>query len=222
MLRVEFHCHTIYSKDSLLQPEQLVNTCRHKGIDRVIITDHNQVRGAQLAQAIDPQRVIVGEEIMTTQGEILAAFVQERIPAHLEPEQVISLLREQGAFISVSHPFDRRRSGAWDLPDLLRIAPMVDAIEVYNARCLDETPNQQSQQFAREHSLCGTAGSDAHIAWELGRATLLLPNFETADGLREVIAHGQVQGMISPGWVHFASFSARMWKLMRKRVIPNQ
>ena len=80
MVKVEFHCHTIYSKDSLMQPEVLVESCRQKGIDRVIITDHNEILGAQLAQQIDPQRVIVGEEIMTTRGEILAAFVTERVP----------------------------------------------------------------------------------------------------------------------------------------------
>jgi len=32
MLKVEFHCHTIYSKDSLLPPEGLLEACRRKGI----------------------------------------------------------------------------------------------------------------------------------------------------------------------------------------------
>lgn len=213
MLNVEFHCHTIYSKDSLLQPRALVKACRQKGIDRVVITDHNEIRGAQDAQGIDPQRVIIGEEIMTTRGEILAAYVQERIPAHLTPEETIQRLRDQGAFIGVSHPFDRRRSGAWDLEDLLAIAPLVDAIEGYNARCLDDDPNQEALAFAREHHLKVTAGSDAHIAWELGRATLQLPEFEGAQGLRDALLETQVRHQISPPWVHFASFSARMWKL---------
>jgi hypothetical protein len=51
---------------------------------------------------------------------------------------------------------------------------------------------------------------------------LLLPDFDGPDGLRQAICNAQIQGVISPGWVLFASFSARMWKLMRKRVIPNQ
>ena len=113
MFRVEFHCHTIFSKDSLTRPRDLVETCRRKGIDRVIVTDHNSIAGAQAAQVLDPELVIVGEEIMTTRGEILAAFVQDEIPAGLSPQETIHRLKEQGAFISVSHPFDKLRSGGW-------------------------------------------------------------------------------------------------------------
>jgi predicted metal-dependent phosphoesterase TrpH len=53
MLRVEFHCHTILSKDSLTRPRDLVDACRRKGIDRVVVTDHNTIAGAQAAQALD-------------------------------------------------------------------------------------------------------------------------------------------------------------------------
>ncbi|HEY3474500.1 MAG TPA: PHP domain-containing protein, partial [Anaerolineales bacterium] len=107
---IEFHCHTIFSKDSLTRPEVLVETCRQKGIDRVVVTDHNTIAGARVAQAIDPELVIVGEEIATTCGELLAMFVKEEIPKGLTPQEAIRRLRDQGAFISVSHPFDRWRS----------------------------------------------------------------------------------------------------------------
>ena len=110
---VEFHCHTIFSKDSLTSPRKLVETSRRRGIDRVVVTDHNTTAGALAAQALDPELVIVGEEIMTTRGEILAAFVTEEILPFLSPQETIRRLREQGAFISVSHPFDRLRNGAW-------------------------------------------------------------------------------------------------------------
>ncbi|MGZ9221093.1 MAG: PHP domain-containing protein, partial [Anaerolineales bacterium] len=68
MLRVEFHCHTIFSKDSLTRPRVLVDTCRRKRIDRVVVTDHNTIAGARVAYALDPELVIVGEEIMTARG----------------------------------------------------------------------------------------------------------------------------------------------------------
>ena len=87
MLRVEFHCHTIASKDSLTYPRDLVTTCRRRGIDRVVITDHNTIAGARAAQALDPELVIVGEEILTTRGEILAVYVREEIPAGLTPQE---------------------------------------------------------------------------------------------------------------------------------------
>ncbi|HLE16473.1 MAG TPA: PHP domain-containing protein, partial [Anaerolineales bacterium] len=136
MLRVEFHCHTYRSKDSLASIEKLLQTCRRKGIDRLVITDHNTTAGAQEAQALDPERVIAGEEIMTQSGELLCAFVTEEIPKGLPPLEAIHRLRQQEAFISVSHPFDVMRNGHWQLPDLLAILPYVDAIETFNARCM--------------------------------------------------------------------------------------
>lgn len=220
MVRVEFHCHTIYSKDSLTRPEALVEACRRKGIDRVIVTDHNSIRGALVAREIDPQRVILGEEIMTTRGELLVAFVKEQIPAGLPPLEAISRLREQGAFISVSHPFDSRRRGAWDLPDLLEIVPYVDAIETFNARCMGDGPNEQAQQFAAVRNLAGTAGSDAHATLELGRATLLLPEFTDAAGLAQALRAAQPQVRRSGAWVHFYSLFAKWSKRLKLVPVP--
>jgi predicted metal-dependent phosphoesterase TrpH len=212
-LTVDFHTHTSISKDSLTTPARLIATAHRKDLDRVVVTDHNSIAGALAAQLLDPERIIVGEEIMTTKGEILATYVTEEIPRGLTPRETIQRLRVQGAFISVSHPFDSWRNGAWKLEDLLEIAPLVDAIEILNARCASAGENQRAVQFAREHHLPGTAGSDAHAAFELGRACLSLPLFSGAEELRQVIPQAQVRGGLSPFWVHFVSFYAR-WRKM--------
>ena len=212
-LSVDFHSHTYFSKDSLTSPERFVLAARRKQLDRVVVTDHNGIAGGQAAYAIAPELIIVGEEIMTTRGEILAAYVKEEIPRGLSPLETIKRLRDQGAFISVSHPFDSRRNGAWKLEDLLEITPMVDAIEIFNARCTNAKDNRKAMDFALEHHLPGTAGSDGHVAFELGKARLMLPHFSGADELRMVIREGQVQGGLSPVWVHFLSTYAR-WRKM--------
>jgi len=209
--KVDFHCHTSYSKDSLTSPKDLVRACHRKGLGRVIITDHNTITGALIAQRLDPELIIVGEEIKTTRGEILAVFVTQEIPRDLSPQETIKRLRDQGSFISVSHPFDIR-SGAWALEDLLEIAPLVDAIEIFNARCMKWGANQEALQFALEHNLPGTAGSDAHAAFELGAAWVELSQFENKDELQEVIRRGKIKGRLSPFWVHFVSRYARMRK----------
>lgn len=215
MLRVEFHCHTKHSKDSLTRPEDLVKNCQRKGIDRVVVTDHNTIRGAQEAYQIDPGRVIIGEEIMTRSGEILAAFVQEEIPEGLQAFEALQLLRQQNAFISISHPFDVLRGGHWKPSDLEDILPLVDAIETFNARCWSNRFNQQAENFARRHQIPGTVGSDAHTLIELGRATLRLPDFTNADDLRRVIGAGQPQVRLSSGCVHLASRYASWRKQYR-------
>jgi hypothetical protein len=214
--KVEFHCHTNASKDCLVKPADLATEASRRGIDCLIITDHNRIDGALQAQGAAGGRVVVGEEIMTTRGELLAAFVRELVPAHLEPLETIARLRDQGAFISVSHPFDLQRHG-WHLDDLLEIAPLVDAIEIFNARCLDARMNEKAAEFTRLHQLTGTAGSDAHTLGELGQATLLLPPFSNAEELRQVIRQGQVQARLSPPWVHLSSTYAKLVKRFQQK-----
>jgi hypothetical protein len=153
--KVELHSHTRYSRDSLVRPETFIDACSHRGIDRVVVTDHNTAQAGLHMARLAPDLVIPGEEIMTPQGEILAYFVRETIPPMLSPAETIRRLRDQGAFISVSHPFDRLRKGAWQIDDLLHIIDQVDAIEVFNARCLFPDDNVKAQEFARAQSFRG-------------------------------------------------------------------
>jgi hypothetical protein len=214
--RVEFHCHTVYSKDSLTKPRDLVETARQIGLDRLIVTDHNSMGGAFACKDIDPELVILGEEIMTTRGELLAAFMTEEIPHSLSPMETIRRLREQGAFISVSHPMDPHRG--WKKDDLLEIISHVDAIETFNSRCMSATYNEAALTFAKEHNIPGTVGSDAHVSRELGRAILELPAFNSADELRAVIREGRPVVKLSSPAIHFTS----RYAVFKKKLFPRQ
>ena len=211
-ISVEFHSHTLASRDSLTRPAELVAAARRRGIDRVVVTDHNSIAGARQAHRLDPGRIIVGEEIMTTRGEILAAYVTEEVPAGLSPVEAIRRLRGQGAFISVSHPFDRLRKGGWALADLMEIVPLVDAIEAFNSRCMSKRFNIEAGEFARRNGIPVTVGSDAHAAFELGRALLLVEPFEGPDEMRKVLPGGVPRVKMSPIWVHLVSRYASMRK----------
>lgn len=212
MIRLEFHCHTEYSKDSRVTIDQLIATAKKKQLDKVIVTDHNRIDGAMKAGEKAPEMIVVGEEIMTTEGELLAAFVKEPVPPGLDPQAAIMMLREQGSFISVSHPFDSTRSGAWRLEDLIKITPFVDAIEGFNSRCLRIEDNELATDFARDHSLPCTVGSDAHSNYELGRSTLILPDFSNTTELIAALQKSKRDVRISPFWVHFISTWAKWSK----------
>jgi hypothetical protein len=217
LVRAEFHCHSIYSSDSLVRVEALLAACRQKHIDKVAITDHNCLEGALRAQELDPKRVIVGEEIQTTQGEILGYFVREEIPAGLEPLEVIGRLKDQGAFISVAHPFDTNRDAThWQPGTLEAMLPFLDGFETFNARCLRQTYNAQAQIFAQEHGLAGMAGSDAHSTFELGRATMLLADFNDAMELRTALENAQWDVHLSSAAVHLFSVWAKIVKKVHK------
>lgn len=200
----------------MVEVGDLVKFARQVGLDRLVITDHNTIHGALKAKEVDPDLIIVGEEILTTQGEILAIFVQKEIPKGLPPEEAIDQLREQGAFISLSHPFDLRRHG-WPLPALKKITPLVDAIEIFNSRCQVGLINDQAKDYAKNHHLPGTVGSDAHTLREVGRSRMVLPIFNSPDRLRDVIRQGVAQTKLSSPFIHLTSTYARFKKGFGKR-----
>lgn len=217
LFKVEFHCHTRYSPDSRIDPVKLVRTARNRGLDRLVVTDHNTIRGALAAKKIDPDLVITGEEILTRKGELLAIYVQEEVPPYLTPKEAIWRLKQQGAFISVSHPFDWKRKG-WSPADLVEILPSVDAIEIFNSRSFSMGVNAQARNFAEEHGIPGLAGSDAHLLREVGRSTMLLPPFNNPEELRAAIRSGvQYQTRLSPIGVHIGSTCARILNLISKK-----
>lgn len=210
MLKVEFHCHTNYSRDSFTKLKSLITACHERGIDRLVISDHNTTEGAFIAKEMAPDLIIVGEEVLTQQGEILAAYVQEEIPPGLPAVEAIQRLREQGAFISISHPLDPYRG--WALADLIEISPLLDALEVFNSRCFLQKYNQNALEFSKQHNLLAIAGSDAHILSELGRATVSMPDFNDTESLKEALPHAEFDLRSSGPWVRIASRSAFIWK----------
>jgi predicted metal-dependent phosphoesterase TrpH len=214
--RFELHSHTDASEDCLMRPADIVHTCARRGLNRLAVTDHNTIQGALAVSRLAPHLVIIGEEIMTTAGELLAYFVQEEVPARLTPAESIARLRAQGAAISVSHPFDRLRKGAWREEDLLAILPLVDAIEVFNSRCLYPADNERALAFAREHGKLGTVGSDAHSHRELGRAVLDMPPASTGAELAAGWRTARPTTRLSSPAIHFTSRFATTWKRLRR------
>lgn len=223
MWHVDLHSHTHWSKDCVTRFETIIDLCQRRGIDRIAITDHNTADGALAMQKLAPDLVIVGEEIMTTEGEILAYFVRESVPAGLSPEETIKRLRDQGAVISVSHPFDRLRKGAWQEDDLRRIMGKVDAIEVFNARCMFSDDNERALQFAQDHQLTGTVGSDAHIRPEYGQAmTVMRPFEDDPEDFRDALQTATAIKRLSGHYVHAGSTLAKWSKKLglQKRMWP--
>ena len=191
-LKVEFHCHTAASMDSNNYLTRLLDAARQRGLDRLAITDHNTIRAALKAKKMAPELIIVGEEVRTRQGELIAYYLSEEIPAGLEAWQTIEKLKEQKAFVSVPHPFDRQRSG-WDLHELESILSDLDGIEIFNSRCFDLSANQKAKEFAQKKDLAALVGSDAHSCFELGMATMQLPWFDNVEQLRQVVRQGQIE-----------------------------
>ncbi|MFZ1754039.1 MAG: PHP domain-containing protein [Caldilineaceae bacterium] len=217
MWKVDLHSHTIYSRDCLTRPETTIAKARAIGLDKLAITEHNNLAGALAAKKLAPDLIIVGEEIKTTHGEIIAWFVSEEVPKGLSPQETLRRLRDQGAVISIPHPVDSLRGSAMGLENVLEIIEQVDALEVLNARCVRPADNDAARALAGQHGKLMTAGSDAHIPFELGRCYMQMPPFEdNAESFLAALQTAKPTGQVSPFWPHLAS----TWAKWRKKVRP--
>jgi predicted metal-dependent phosphoesterase TrpH len=210
---VEFHCHSDASPDSLISAEQMIAAARKAGLDRVFITDHNSIQGALRAKALAPDLILVGEEIMTCKGEILAYLIEEEIPAMLSPEETIAAIRAQGGVISISHPYDPQRG--WNPDELEKILPLIDALEVFNARNFKPEYNERALKEAQKHNLLFTAGSDAHTCMELGRTRIIMPDFNDRESMLRALKMGTIIPRGSTPLVRINSRFAYIYRKMK-------
>ncbi len=218
MIKVDFHLHTEYSMDSLSPIGELYDRARELGLGKLVITDHNTIAGALRLKEKYPDYVIVGEEIKTNRGEILAYFVKEEIPKYVDALEAFQRLKEQNAFISLAHPYAFKRYG-WSEEEMRTFMPYLDAIETGNARNTSFL-NRRAVVFAARHGLAGTFGSDAHGVQELGRMGLELPDFNTADELRAAIRQSRPFGRESSLFVRYYSRKAAFMKMIRPTLTP--
>ncbi len=203
-LRIDLHTHTHYSPDGITSPQRFVTACRRKGITCVAVTDHNTIRGALAVNEIAPFRVIVGAEIRSREGEIIGLFLSEEVPPGLSAQETIERIRAQDGIVSLPHPLDRFRGGV-GAERLARLAPLVDIVEVMNARTTLARDNDEAARLAEKHGLVAIAVSDAHSPWEIGQAYVEADSFESPQELLEALRRGTLVGRPSTKLVHLIS-----------------
>jgi hypothetical protein len=178
MLRVDLHLHSHYSHDGKSSLEELIARAAECRLDRIALTDHNTVEGALLLVEKEPNLTIVGEEIKTTEGEVIGLFMTGRVAPFLRPEEVMDLIHAMGGLTYVPHPLDRRRANF--LPDrLAALGSRIDIIETYNPWC-DPEANRAAAQLADDLGKVTATGSDSHSAEELGRSWMEMEDFRNA------------------------------------------
>lgn len=201
-MKLDMHGHTYYSKDSRLRPRTIVERARAMGLDALCITDHNEIDGAFEVSALREMPIVVGEEVRTSEGEIIGLYLHQRIEPDFSPEETIAAIREQGGLVYVPHPFDTYRGSRLRPEALERIVGQVDILEVFNARNLRRWQNDAALAFATRHRLLMGAGSDSHTAYEIGHAYVDMPAFDGPEQLLSSLAQGVPKGRLTNPLVH--------------------
>ncbi len=174
----DLHIHTKYSclgifpflrfpyPESATEPEEALEEANKKNLDLICITDHNTIKGAIKAEKLEKDKVIVGEEISTTQGEILGLFINEKIPEGMTAPETIDMIHGQGGLAIAPHPYSAICSSVGDLIFSLEL----DGIETFNAYHRDGYSNRIAAMEGAGFKKAKVAGSDAHYHEMIGNA----------------------------------------------------
>jgi predicted metal-dependent phosphoesterase TrpH len=198
--KADMHLHTLYSDGTASVQAVLDHVERLTDLDLVAITDHERIDGARRAAEIHAAGdysfgLVIGEEITTRRGHVLALFISERIPALRPLPETIERIHDQGGIAIAPHVMAPltpslgrgsllRAHGASDPRHRL------DAIELMNPSTAG-----RSRRVARRRlndqvlRLPAVGNSDAHVLEGIGTAWTWFPG-SSPDDYRAAIAAG--------------------------------
>jgi predicted metal-dependent phosphoesterase TrpH len=189
--RADLHIHTLAS-DGVSSVAEILDRAESLGLAVIAITDHERVDAAHAAKAMAEARgmrvdVIVGEEISTRGGHVVALFIEKRIRPWGSLRSAISQIHEQGGLAVVAHPLvpypltcasGRSIHRLLDDPD---VAVHPDGIEAFNPTTAGTRWGARAPAFVTEAGVAALASSDAHRAEDVGTAVTLFRGSSAAD-----------------------------------------
>ncbi len=214
LIRIDMHLHTRASFDCLSDPIRVIEAARARGVQRIAITDHNRLGLAlEMAEAF-PDAVIPGEEVKTAEGiDMIGLYLEEEIPKGTSAQEVCRIVREQGGIVYLPHAYASGKGGSGRYAE--ELAPLVDVVEVFNARLHPGRLNEPAEELAVRWGKARGAGSDAHTVGEVAGGFVEVPDHPNEPAaLLEALAGARVRGVTTPWSVHLAS----TWAKVRKRL----
>jgi predicted metal-dependent phosphoesterase TrpH len=176
---IDLHVHTYpASACSSATEDDLIQEAKRIGLDAICFTDHNFVWDAERIIALQKEHqflILRGNEITTSQGDMLVFGLDEDIKGIISIESLRKKVMAANGFIIAAHPFrgfltfDAAHLGM--TPQKAMQSPLfkqVDALEVLNGKVTPKE-NQFARQVAKGLNLPATGGSDAHEVFEVGQ-----------------------------------------------------
>jgi len=208
-MKIDMHIHTAYSPDGMVAPVDVLKIAKKLGLSAVAITDHNEIKGALKAKNAKIINVIVGEEVSTSGGHVLAYNIQSLIPRGLSVGETIDMIHDEGGIAVIAHPY-RFWSGVGEKETLNNI-DKVDGIEIFNARSKKKDNEKARALWSKNAQKLFTAGSDAHFSDELGRAGLIYECDDVFDCIRNNTARVFGESRTSKGTARYVKKAVSEW-----------
>ena len=171
-LTLDLHLHSQASPDGRMTVEEIAAAARARGLHGVAVCDHDVV--------------------YTGPTEVDGLFVRQPM-VYTTWEETTQAVRRLGGLTVLAHPFQHRKEEG----KLVPLVPYLDGMETWNGRANRKNPqaNAQAAAFAKDYGLIPTAGSDAHLAQEIGNGTITV---EAADRTLPAIRTALLDGK---GWI---------------------
>ncbi len=195
--RADLHIHTVASDGTATVGAILDHVELYTDLAVIAIADHERIDAAVAAQAMARDRglrveVVVGEEVTTLGGHLLALFLDRQIRPYRSLRATIAAVHEAGGLAIPAHPLVPYPLCAqgWVLRRLLDDpdpAVRPDALETFNPTTLGRPAHKRVTQFADEHELAHLGNSDAHALAAIAAGWTTFPGRDAAD-LRRAIA----------------------------------
>ena len=187
----DLHLHTIYSYDGTATIPAVLRRAKEIGLNVIAITDHDEIAGALEAEKLAAHygmEVIPGSEITTTEGDLLALNIREKIQPKLSLIETLLRVKDLGGVAIAAHPM----AGGMGMKSLtpasiLRAlrhpiaSKVLVGIETYNGTAIDRISNHAAHIFAQGLKLAHTGNSDAHIIDTIGFGATEFPGVTAAD-----------------------------------------
>ena len=188
--KVDFHVHTSHSYDGFITMQQLERFFKKNPDFVIAITDHDEIKGALKAKKKFGGRIIVGEEIKTSQGEIIGLYLKRFIKPGMTIEQTIEEIKTQEGLVMVPHPYKRTGNPDSHVSEsaLNKNINHFDIIEIFNARNRTCKANEKAMHLAEKFNKPKAVGSDAHAFYELGRSYVSLFSYNGKNTLLRELA----------------------------------
>jgi predicted metal-dependent phosphoesterase TrpH len=202
--RADLHIHSLAS-DGTAGVETILAAVADRGdLDVIAITDHERIDAAVAARtmAIDrglPFEVVVGEEVTTLGGHLLALFIDRPIRPYRSMRTTILAVHEAGGLAIPAHPLVPYPlcAQAWTLRRLLDDADLgarPDGLETFNPTSLGRPLHGRVVRFADDHRLAHLGNSDAHAVDAIGTGWTTFPGRDAADLRRAIHARTTEHG----------------------------
>ena len=207
--RADLHIHTVASDGTATIGDILDHVVAQGELDVIAITDHERIDAALAARSIALDRglaveVVVGEEVTTRGGHLLALYVETPIRSYRSLRDTVAAIHDAGGLAVPAHPlvpFPLCAQGRVlrRLLDDEDERYHLDAIETFNPTALGRPWHRRVVRFADQHDLAQLGNSDAHALAAIGIGWTSFPGRTAAElraaiGAHETAHHGSFHG----------------------------